>query len=1049
MKVLNRIFIRKKSAIIFALSSNLLLSCNVFAQIDPKALWNVSSLFKKDKEYMSPIFGHVAQKVISNIRLYGYLRSGKDLENDTRIHSQDTPLDSHTWIVNILFPSSTGQLNHERATEDNFGRLVKNPQTVALILKYVEIITEKIKNPSQALGKKALASLLLTESSDKQHSPEFLSQAWRSKENSDADSLNSQIKKLMKEKKEIEHIINNFEKEKAKEENSSESQKNTKSSLQEIKEKIEDLRQKIEKRQDKTIVGLEEKIQQSLNGSKSELKSLLRHIEKAVILEHNIDSPYPRHLTTHILLGFFCSKFNSQKDVWDLLNALGEEYVDLKQVPQEERYMIIEDVKEIEKKHGMYEYPVKKIFELSLDETFSLYMGGLFSTPHPYSTNHLIINGSAYVDIQPDQLLGGIKFPDCSETTFRHIFNLLLFSGGEFSLDHLKGKIPSSSFDLLTSYYDVQKVRLANSGDPLIRSLWNQVAGNMNKRYDLEIQNSITYIDQIKGVEYELDAGFFNAVFWFQGLLGLSKEAISPDSSFKEKKKWVKKEFQKIFTLLNPHYAYSFKFQKDIEQTENQTSPRKELSGTLRVNVKKFEGNEVFKFDIYSKQGKHSEIQNLTSPLTADFKKRKDLLSKVTISGLLENTFCESMWLLTGHEERLHPSLLYLFSKPLDSNESRLEALEKIFPTPGKMKSKKIDLPQEMKVQIFRNIIDEIHWNNKDIVQKISYCIETWKNSEDLKDVLACCVKGLDAGYGKRISLNSLPKLKHLWLNQNISRVEGLENCSHLKTLEIRESKTTDLPFKNFNNLEKFHLQSSEINNLYEVNQYCKKLKEANLSRSKGFTSVNFSACENLQILDCSFSSISELDIRGCSFLKTLSIQGTAIQSLTLSGLEKNLTNLICANTRISIFDLKGFNQLEEIDLSNTEIQEIDLTGCHNLRDLILNNTKITKIDISGMENTLRNLSCKNTNISEIYLEGFHQLKILDLSETKITQLTLPDRGNLEIFDASGSSIAHLTVNGPISSDFKICLKGTKITRENWCTSIRGSEFLTDENFIW
>lgn len=124
----------------------------------------VTDSFQDDKKYMSPTLGIAAldSGSIGNIRFYGnftpaYRTSStggqeRDYAND---HSKDP-----VWqMVRILFPSTAGQLSADSTHLYNFGKYVKNPMTVALLLKYADDVRSNKQVDEERLKNNLMDSL--------------------------------------------------------------------------------------------------------------------------------------------------------------------------------------------------------------------------------------------------------------------------------------------------------------------------------------------------------------------------------------------------------------------------------------------------------------------------------------------------------------------------------------------------------------------------------------------------------------------------------------------------------------------------------------------------------------------------------------------------------------------------------------------------------------------------------------------------------------------------------------------------------------------------
>lgn len=125
-----------------------------------------------DNTMYSPTFGIIALDtgIVENIRLYGDYEPGyytkKDEEKDNEdyekkveeatVKNQPTPLRGHVvaegarkyigdtskdplWnVVKILFPTNAGVLNAQTEAPSSFGKYVKDPKTVALLVNFAK-----------------------------------------------------------------------------------------------------------------------------------------------------------------------------------------------------------------------------------------------------------------------------------------------------------------------------------------------------------------------------------------------------------------------------------------------------------------------------------------------------------------------------------------------------------------------------------------------------------------------------------------------------------------------------------------------------------------------------------------------------------------------------------------------------------------------------------------------------------------------------------------------------------------------------------------------
>ncbi len=125
--------------ILYSLSllSGLALAPGAHAKIPVKAFKNVTRYFKKGKELNSPLVGEALLEAgtIFDVRFMGNFRTAWN-ETHERVYLGDSSDDPLWNLDKHLFPSPAGGLAVDTTGEYNFGGLVKDPSTVALLLNF-------------------------------------------------------------------------------------------------------------------------------------------------------------------------------------------------------------------------------------------------------------------------------------------------------------------------------------------------------------------------------------------------------------------------------------------------------------------------------------------------------------------------------------------------------------------------------------------------------------------------------------------------------------------------------------------------------------------------------------------------------------------------------------------------------------------------------------------------------------------------------------------------------------------------------------------------
>ena len=121
-----------------------MLSYNAEAKFPLNVFKGVSDCFQDDKKYLSSTIGMAALDggIIENIRFYGNFEPAYRVIKGARErdYANDKSNDPIWQMVRILFPSTAGQLSADSTYRLNFGKYVKTPDTVALLINYAEDI---------------------------------------------------------------------------------------------------------------------------------------------------------------------------------------------------------------------------------------------------------------------------------------------------------------------------------------------------------------------------------------------------------------------------------------------------------------------------------------------------------------------------------------------------------------------------------------------------------------------------------------------------------------------------------------------------------------------------------------------------------------------------------------------------------------------------------------------------------------------------------------------------------------------------------------------
>jgi len=225
-------------------------------------------------------------------------------------------------------------------------------------------------------------------------------------------------------------------------------------------------------------------------------------------------------------------------------------------------------------------------------------------------------------------------------------------------------------------------------------------------------------------------------------------------------------------------------------------------------------------------------------------------------------------------------------------------------------------------------------------------------------------------------------------------------------------------------------------------------------------------AFANLQNLNCSFNSLTTLDVTTNTALEILDCSFNMIGSLSISGLQF-LSTVDCSHNQLTSLDISGL-PLYWLSINDNQISTIDFTGQSGLNTLECHANAFTSLDLSGLP-TLWGLGFGNPGlntvifpnnpvIGDVFYNGgvpdainflaLHNLTRLYLRQTQDTQLDvsgLPLLTSIKIEDCpeitfvnmkNGGLFNHVTDDSGVNFNFCPNLQYV-------CTNDADAEFVT------
>ena len=262
-----------------------------------------------------------------------------------------------------------------------------------------------------------------------------------------------------------------------------------------------------------------------------------------------------------------------------------------------------------------------------------------------------------------------------------------------------------------------------------------------------------------------------------------------------------------------------------------------------------------------------------------------------------------------------------------------------------------------------------------------------------------------------------------------LGTVNGISACMDGSALHICENNFPDEIFRGYM-AETFDadgngkLKNTEIAGVTEID-----VSSANPSSLEG---IRFFS--GLTRLNCGFSRLTDLDVRGCAALSYLYCSWSQLTDLNAGGCTA-LEELYCQRNRLTQLNISGCSALTHLTCSTNQLTVLDVGGCPALVHLECDSNRLAQLDLSGCP-AISEINAASNLLTQVNLSGCSGLDMLNAGSNRLTQLDLSgcpdllylgcDSNQLTALDLSGcSGLEHLYCqNNPLTElDISACPK--------------------------
>lgn len=235
------------------------------------------------------------------------------------------------------------------------------------------------------------------------------------------------------------------------------------------------------------------------------------------------------------------------------------------------------------------------------------------------------------------------------------------------------------------------------------------------------------------------------------------------------------------------------------------------------------------------------------------------------------------------------------------------------------------------------------------------------------------------------------------------------ENRDQIQSSDVERIVSLQLANQRFSSLKGIeHFTSLEeldcsFNSLTELDMsHNIHLKELNCNKNE-IHSLDLSNNGRLEIVDCGFNRIRKLDVSQNTMLSKLDCYWNIISELLLDQ-NPQLKELNCSYNSLFDLHLDQNTQLTYLECANNYLISLNIKNCSLLTEIRCNHNHLTHLDVTANP-ALESLRCFHNHIRELDLSHNAHLAELYCSENKIAKLDTSQNPKLETLDHSNNLI--------------------------------------------
>jgi hypothetical protein len=173
---------------------------------------------------------------------------------------------------------------------------------------------------------------------------------------------------------------------------------------------------------------------------------------------------------------------------------------------------------------------------------------------------------------------------------------------------------------------------------------------------------------------------------------------------------------------------------------------------------------------------------------------------------------------------------------------------------------------------------------------------------------------------------------------------------------------------------------------------------------------LDFSSCENLELVGCNSNAIKNLNVTGCVKLTSINCQENLLSSLNISSALPVIKEIRCNDNSISHLDISDAVNIKTLHCHNNSLSSLNISNCTLIESFECRGNALVELNVYDRSN-LVNLKTNHNNLTSLDVRQCGNLGILWCQNNALSSLDLTGTTGISQLNVNNNYIESLNID--------------------------------------